>query len=379
MNAVITTELRKLVSADNGHSISIYLPVQAAGTDARQDAIRLKNSIVTAEQSLIQHGMSGKEAYEFLRPIIKLPPRTNETQGAQGLAIFHSHTTTVHYYVDIPFDELLIVGCSFHLRPLLPAVCADPEYFVLAFSQNHVRLLKCTLHGFERIELSGLPTNMTRGLNLQGADRGEQVHSGMRGVLGKEAAVFHGQGGHRDTLKGELVEYFRLIEKAMLPTLRRSNWRLILAGVRHEVAILRKTLAYTQIAERELDGCFDHVDDCTLHEKSLPIARCFIEPARGLQKYAEVADTKFASDDVEEILAAAHIGQIDSLIVARCGDVFGRFDAVAKAVKFVTRSDPDLDLVELAIAKTLLHGGSVCASTEDEVPRSGPLRAVLRY
>ena len=177
-------------------------------------------------------------------------------------------------------DEAVIVGRRFHVKRLLPAMSDSPRFYVLAVSRNRPRLLKVTWNGIENLHPTSFPVNIKAALNLQGADRGEQVHSGMRGDLGKEAGVFHGQGGHRDTLKDELVVYFRMIDDSLRPVLREKPWPLILAGVDYELAIFRKVSDYADIVDEMLYGSFDYVEDHALYEQALPIARRYYDSER---------------------------------------------------------------------------------------------------
>jgi hypothetical protein len=233
----------------------------------------------------------------------------------------------------------------------------------------------------EMLHPKGLPANIKEALNLQGADRGEQVHSGMRGDLGKEAGVFHGQGGHSDTQKEELVEYFRIINKSLRPMLRENSWPLVLAGVEYEMAIFREVSDDSRIAEEILSGNFDYVEDKTLCIKSLPLAQQFYDKQRhrAIAKYRSLADTNLAVDDVEKVVLAAFQGRVDTLLVDYRAGKFGRFDPQRNRIEFVNEEDPTMDLVELATAQAILHKGNVYGVTPDELHTAGPLWATLRY
>jgi hypothetical protein len=172
-----------------------------------------------------------------------------------------------------------------------------------------------------------------------------------------------------------------VIDEALRPVCRDQPWPLILAGVKFELAIFREVSDYDHIADEMLYGGFDYVEDHMLYEQALPIAQRFYEKHRSetLGKYRAVADTNLASDDIEEIILAADEGRIDLLLVDHRAEKFGRFDANTKCIEFTDQPDPALDLIELAIAQTLLHGGEVYAATREELPSAGSLRAVLRY
>jgi hypothetical protein len=274
-----TSDLYKLASHADGRSVSLFMPTYASGREGQQDAVRLKKLMLTAEEQLIKRGERGASARELLKPIAELSQQPAWERRKQGLAIFHSESTSQIYWLSTALDEAVLVGRRFYLKRLLPAVRGNSQFYVLALSRDQVRLLKATWAGVERLEVPGLPANMELALNLQASDRGEQVHSGMRGDLGKEAAVFHGQGGRSDTLKTDIATYFRMIDRAVGCVLKKRSLPLVLAGVNYEVAMFRDVCRY-DFAEESLSGCFDHASDHELYEQALPVARKLNENAR---------------------------------------------------------------------------------------------------
>ncbi len=384
MNNVVTMlDVRELASIEDGRCVSVYMPTHSAGREGQQDEIRLKNLVTAAEQELVDRGMRRVEAHEFLKPIGKLPHYAGWQNRQRSLAIFRSEETFAQYWLGTPVEEKLVVGREFYIKHLVPAIGAKPEFFILSISRNTVRLLKATGGGVERVHPAGLPSNMKRALNLQVADRGEQVHSAMRGDLGlgKEAGVFHGQGGHRDTMKDELVEYFQLINQSIRPVLRGAQWPLILAGVEYEIALFRQLSDYAHIAGQAVYGGFDYASERKLYEQALPIAQRFYDADRqnALKEYRALVDRHLASDKVEEILPAAHEGKIDTLFVDCSAEIFGRFDPASRAIDVVNERDAALDLVELAIKQTIRHAGTLYAARRDELPCAVPMCATMRY
>jgi hypothetical protein len=382
MNNVTASDLHSLVAHNSDRCVSIYMPTHASGHEGQQDAVRLKNLIAAAEEELVKMGMPRAEAPEFLAPISELPRHIEWVRRKSGLAIFCSNNQLTHYWLTVPFRERLVVGEQFYIKPLFPAVSPDVQFFVLAISRNQVRLIKATSHGHVGVDVPGLPSSMEQGLNLQTADRGEQVHSGgTRGNLGKEAAVFHGQGGHPDTLKDEFVEYSQLINKALQPILRESTWPLILAGVDVEIPIVRKELDYPHTTRQVLHGSFDYFKDGQLYDRALQIAQHYYGTIRqkALNKYRTLSDRTLASEDINEILPAAYEGKIDTLFVNCDAEVFGRYISDHKTIEVVESRDPAFDLVEAAAIQTIRHGGTVYAATPDELPRQVSMCALRRY
>jgi hypothetical protein len=382
METVTMFDLNDLVSIFKEHCVSVFMPTHSAGREGQQDAIRLKNLVAVAEKQLIERGMRSVVAREMLQPLLELPHDADVWPSRkQGLAMFRSVSEFVTYRVSAPLEEAVVVGRRFHIKQLLPALNTNPHFYLLAASRNQVRLLKATWHGCETLQPFDFPSNIEEALNLQGADRVEQVHSGARGDQRKEGAVHHGQGGHRDTLKSEITDYFRLIDKSLQAVLYETSWPLILAGVAYEMAIFRDVSRYTRIADEMLLGGFDHLDDRSLYEQALPLAQRHYEKlmSKALEKYDDLADTSRASHEIEKIVPAAHAGQVDTLFVDYRASEFGRFQPDTNWVEFTNQRDPSLDLVDLATAQTILHRGTVYAVPQAELGNCSPLRAILRY
>jgi len=380
MDTITALTLRMLVLKTDGPCVSVYMPTNIVGPDAVQDEVRLRHLVNGAEKKLLANGMDKDSSRRFLGPITTLPAQVAWTQRRKGLAIFHSQQMSFKYWVDAPFNESCFIWHNFYIKPLLPLVRSLLHFFVLAISRNQVRLLSANANGFERLKPPHFPVSMKSALNLQGADRGEQVHSAMHGGTGKGAAVFHGQGGHRDTLKEELVIYVRAISDALRPVLRKSSSPLVLAGVEYELALFRKALDYDHICESQLLGAFDHMDDQNLYDAALALALPFSDEPRkrAVNRYMKRADTLLATDDLEEILTAAHQGRLDLLLVRTGQDVYGRFDTEKGVLERVDEPNLDLDLVEVAIEQCVCHGGEVYA-VDEALSSTSPMHALVRY
>lgn len=149
----------------------------------------------------------------------------------------------------------------------------------------------------------------------------------------------------------------------------------------HELATFRRISDYARIANEAVYGNFDHATDNVLYEQALPIVQRLYddERRRMLAKCESLAGTELASNNIERIVSAAHEGRIDSLVVDYRTEVYGRFDAHINSVQFVNRADPELDLIELATAQTVLHNGSVYAVAQSDLASASPLCALFRY
>jgi hypothetical protein len=382
VDTISIDDVKQLASFKEATAVSLYLPTHLA-PDARQDAVRLKNLLERAEDELEARGMRRSEAKELLAAAGKLPADMDFWKGkSQGLAIFVTPKLFRAYRLPQAFNESLIVHRRLNIKPLLPVADRGERFLLLALSQNHVRLLDVTRSRSNEVVVKGLPENKRQALNYDGADRGEQVHEGMRGSLGKQAAIFHGQGGVKDTAKDDLTQFFQSVNRALDPVLRKQTVPLLLAGVDYLLPLFRQTCSYAHLLERHLAGNCDLLTSHQLHERSWEIMRpVFDRPRReALAKLCQLLGTGRASADAAEVAGAAMIGKIDMLLVDIGQEQLGTFDTnLGKAVVCDHACDDSEDLVNLAVSETLLRNGTVFAAEPRELPASGPLAAIFRY
>lgn len=388
MDAFGPNELERLTVEQSSPSVSIYLPTHAAGEAGQQDPVRLKNLLDSAEQQLADNGMRPADARKLLGKARELP--TDPAfwgERSEGLAIFIAPQRFACYRLPLRFAELALVGGRFHVKPLLPLLSAGDRFYILALSQNNVRLFNASRYAIEQVPVSDLPVNMKAALNYADAARGSQVHSATRGSqgkqsLGKQAAVFHGQGGQPDTRKDDLANYFRAIDAALQPVLRGEKAPLLLAGVDYLLPIYRETNSYSHVAKTELAGNWDHLAPHQLHERTWPLVAPTFQQAcaEAADKYARLAGTGKASDDIRQVLPAAHEGRVDTLFVDLQAHCWGRFDPQTRNIELHEgHQTGDDDLLDLAVIQALAGRGTVHAVQRENLPSSEPIAAVFRY
>ncbi len=381
MDAFTLKHLQSLLQQQAGPCVSIYMETHPTGEIGQQDQVRLKNLLHSANEQLTDAGLRNVAARELLAKAKGLPTDpVFWNNRSHGLAIFLSPERFECYRLPQEFDEAAFVGPRFHIRPLLPLLVEAGNYFVLALSQNNVRLLSGSRDALETIDVPGLPENMEQALNYSEADRGAQVHSAMRGSLGKQAAVFHGQGGEPDSHKDDLVSFFRAVDRALAPVLRTENRPMLLAGVEYVLSIYRNVATYPHIVQQQLTGKWEHLSAAELHERAGALIKPSLGHARttAVAKYGELAGTEKTSHDMQHIVPAAYTGQIETLFIDPQAAQWGRFDSQTSQVTLHQQKEPnDEDLLESAAAQTLLHGGTVYVA--DASLTQMPAAALLRY
>jgi hypothetical protein len=384
MDTFGASELRRLTGTNHGTCISIFMPTHAAGRDGQQDVLRLKNLTAKAERDLLAQGLRSPEVRKLLQPIRDLPGEPSFWEKrSQGLALFVADGVFDRFRVPLALDESVVVNRRFQVKPLLPLLNANDKFYLLAFSQNRVRLFEGDQFGCQETSVEGLPESMDTALNYDQVSRSSQMHSAQRGSEhGKQGAVFHGQGGERELAKDDLAKYFRMIDAALHPVLRAKQTPLLLAAVQYLLPIFRDVATYPHIAREELAGNPDHLSGHELHARAWPIVAAWsdAEQASAAAKYQQLAGTGKTADDLPQILPAACQGQIETLFVDRVAHRWGSYDAQTNQMQLNGQADTEVadDLLDLAAVQTLLNRGTVYSVETGKCP-SPPICAVLRY
>jgi hypothetical protein len=255
MTVLSRQELRDLIEAAPGPCVSLYQPTHRAGPKIQQDPIRLKNLLREAEERLTTMGMRSPEAKDLLKPALSLvDDGLFWRHQLEGLALFLAPGRFHLYSVPLSFDELGVVAERFHLKPLLQLFTGDGRFYILALSQNEVRLLEGWRHGVTELDFAGAPSDIEEALGAERQEKQLQFHTRAPGGAGPRAAVFHGHGLGGEQTKLRLVRFFRRVDAALNDFLREEKAPLVVAGVEYYLPIYREASTYPLLMEEGVPG-----------------------------------------------------------------------------------------------------------------------------
>lgn len=233
-------ELKILIEEPNGVCISVYMPTRQLGVETQQNPIRFKNLLRQAEQELINSGLRSQDIQDLLQPAREIDEYDFWQHQSNGLAIFIAPNFFSYYCLPINFPELVVVTDRFHLKPLLPLLTTDGMFYILALSQNQVRLFQGTRYSVTEIELEDVPQGIAEALKYDNAEKQLQFHSGTsQGGSSQRAAMFHGQGAGNDEQKDNILRYFLQVNKGLQDLLKNQQVPLVLAGVDYLLPIYK--------------------------------------------------------------------------------------------------------------------------------------------
>lgn len=387
MKLLTKEELKILLEKYSEPCISIFIPTHRAGVETLQDPIRFKNMLREVEERLIASGQREPDVKELLNPAQELLKDTRFWQHQMdGLAVFRSPEFFRYYRLPLHLEVLLVIANRFHVKPLLPLLVGDGRFYILALSQNEVRLLQGTRYSVSKIELEGLPQNLAEALKYDYPERQLQFHTRTPGSTGsRRSAVFYAAGDVVGDFKDRILRYFREIDKGLHGLLKDEHAPLVLAGVDYLLPIYKEASTYPHLASEGIEGNPELLSAEELHQRAWPLVQPFFQKAQedAIAKYNQLSGSNRVSSDVKEVVPAAYAGRVESLFVAIGFQQWGIFDPNTNTVDLHTNMAPgDEDLLDLAAVQTLLHGGSVYTVTQEKIPgdpKHRSLAAIFRY
>jgi len=375
-------EIRNLVENSVGPCVSVFMPTHIAGEQIRQDPIRLKNLIKEAEVRLVGMGLSSQKTKQLLSPINKLLRRTFFWRHqSDGLAIFSAAGFFRLYRLPVSFNEFVVVTHTFHIKPLLSLLASDGRFYVLALSQNKVRLLECTRYSASEIVLEDMPERLADVLTHD-FERNLQMHSAAPVRQGERSAIFHGHGRGIDDTKANILKYFCRIDSGLSELLINQQVPLVIAGVDYLLPLYAKANTYKYLMDDGVKGNPEELSADELRDRAWAIVEPHFLKTRkeAIARYQELSDTSRVSSDLTEIVLASNHGRVDLLFVAVGVQSWGTFDLENGQVNLHQAEQPgDQDLMDFAAIHTLLNGGIVFALPLKQMPSNAKVAAVFRY
>jgi len=387
MSLLSKSELKTLMEQHGQWCVSIFMPAHRAGVEVQQDPIRLKNLLGHAEERLIESGLRSPEARELLKPAQELLERAGFwRRQSDGLAIFVSPKVFRTYRLPLDFRGLVVVSERFHIKPLLPLLTGDARFYILALSQNEVRLLEGTRYSVGQVDLENVPESLAEALKWDDPERRLQWHTRTGTTTdGTRAAIFHGHGvASADDPKDYIRRYFRQVDNGVSDLLRDERAPLVLAGVDYVLPLYREANTYQHLLEEGITGNPEELSAEELHRQAWTILKPYFQRERkeAAAQYQRLggAESELASNEMQEIVPAANHGRVETLFVALGFQRWGSFDADTNTLHVHEEAKPgDEDLLDFAAAHTLLNAGTVYAVEAGKVPGGPPLAAVFRY
>jgi hypothetical protein len=391
MDTFTKNDLHTLIEEQDEPCISIFIPTHKKGSEVLQDPIRLKNQLRAVEKELEGKGHNEKDINKMLEPARNLLSDTNTLNHLnEGLALFISKDKFHYYKLPAEFEEHHYVNNAFQIKPIIPYMAGNTNFYILALDQNNTKLYRADRYKINEIKIPNAPTSLSEALKYDEPQEQVQHHTATSGAqkggyTGKNSALFHGHGtgGNDDAKhKKDVERFFKMLDKGVHDILKNQSSPLLLMGIDYEIALYREASSYNNVLENSIASNPEGFSESELHCKAWAIAGDYFDKERldALSKYRELITKNQASDNIEDIIKAIYAGRVEALFVEQGKEIFGTFKLEEYAVEVHPAEQPeDEDLLNHAVIQTLLHDGRVYCLEKEFMPSDTSIAAVYRY
>jgi hypothetical protein len=376
---MIDRQIVEALSKQRGqHLISFYIPThRVAGIE--KDRIRYKNMLARLQDVLLARGLDEPTSKRLLATATaKLEDEAFWQQQSDCLGVFIDAAETQFHYLPLELEELYFVGDKFYVLPLLPFAQEKDIFYLLALSQNAVKVYEGSRYTMAELEKNkDFPDSLASVLHTYESEKSLQHHNA-------GGTVYHGQGGGQQMEKARYREYLRQVDAGIQTMACDDDQTPLLLYTTPELAgIYREVNTYPHLQEGFIHGNAEKEDLGTLHEKAWSRLATFFEqqPAAVREYFGQRLANQEASYNVHEIVPAAMAGQIDTLFLVKNQEHWGVYDASKhRIVLHEERQADSQPLYHDAAVATWQQGGQVELCNRDEMPRAeANANAIFRY
>jgi hypothetical protein len=381
--ALSIEELRQFAK-ETAPCVTVLAPSHVPGGPGKKLTSRLKKLIHAAEQKLSDRGYECGAIGVVIEPLANQITKIVDETGvkAEGLALFGSPGEARMFWLPRPQNEMVTAGDNYYIRPLIPLLNRDKEFYILAVAQKHVRLLRCTEFTSEEVPLpKETPKTLLEDAGTDQPDHMLDNRASAGPSEGVGTGVMFSTSTDREARDQYLAHWFKDLSRGVAHVIGEAKTPLILCSVEYEQAIYREVNTYPHLLEEGVAGAPDSFKGGELHKRAL----------EALQRYDEqkVDDAMrrwnkqggwAATMGVKDIVRAGYEGRVMTLLIAETAQVMGNFNEASFSAEGTRELKPwDEDLLNAAALQTIVHGGQVFVVPQSRIPENRPMAAIVRY
>lgn len=361
-------ELIRIAGIREPGSVTIYVPTSAELNESDQARIEVKSRLREAVAQLEAASTDAAAIDSITNAVDELLIDGDFwRRQSNSLAIFVNRSTLSTFRVGDNLVGLTGVSDRFMITPLLRAATFGHSAFVLALSQNAVRLIDISpALSASEVLVPELPRDLksTVALDLTN-DRDTLAHLRMS-----------------EEPKVRMKEFSQAIDRALQPVLAQSDRPVVLAADEPLASIFRSVSSSPRLVEPAIGGNPEERSADELAASAAPILDAVHakELATQVTRFEEASSPDLTDSTLDGVAVAATSKAIDTLFVDIDQHIAGYVDELSGVI---TRSETedafDYDVVDEIVRRALLSDARVIAVRAGEVPGAGPVAAILRF
>jgi hypothetical protein len=348
--------------------VSIYLKTTPLTQQSDASRIELGNLARMAREQLEAVGLDKRELAALMEHLDDLQQdEAFWSVQANSLAVLATPDTLRTFRLANALTPMVQVSDRFHLKPLLRAITFPHSAFVLALSENAVRLVE--VHAdlpANTVKVDGLPKDAASAVG--------------KSTLNDRTASTRIQASEGQNIR--FRQYARKVDAALRPVLAGVDTPLVLAATGRLASVFRSVNSYPNLLPGGIEDSPDRITDADLAAASRPVLdeayAAEVETAKAL--FETRSSDGRATTDLSDAARAATFGAIDTLLVDIDSVVHGSIDETTGELRFADGADAtSYGIVDEIAGRALAHGARVMGVRSADIPGQGELAAILRY
>lgn len=361
-------EIRALSQVREQGCVSIYLKTTPITREIYSACIELGNFIRDAVAALQELNLPKREISQISDALqALLEDDAFWIYQAHSLAIFVTASQIRTYRLPNKLNSMMVVSDRLHLKPLFRAVTFPHSAFILALSENAVRLIEVNADlPPQVIMVEDMPQDAASSAGLASI-KGRSHYRRMAGAEGQNI---------------RLEQYARKVDTALRPLLSGREVPLILAATGRLASVFQLQCSYPHLLKDQISDSPDRMSEAELAAAARPLLdqyyTALLEESRDL--FSERKGQRRTTTDLSDAARAATFGAVQLLMVDIDAMVPGFVDDDSGEIRFAMENEAEAyGVVDEITARALASGARILGVRREDLPADGPLAAILRY
>lgn len=362
------SELSVLGSARNDACVSIYLKTTPVTSEVAGSRIEFGNLVREAQAQLEEASFDKRRLAALLEQLHDLLDDDEFWRfQANSLAVFATPDSIRTYRLANDLTSMVQISDRFHLKPLLRAVTFSHSAFILALSENAVRLVEMNADlPPEVVKVADMPKDAASSVGKSTLN--DRTFSGR----------IHGSEGQNVRFQ----QYARRVDAALRPVLAGRDAPLVLAATGRLASVFAQVCSYPHLLADTIGDSPDRLTEAELADRARPLLdkKHADEIAQVHALFEQRSSDRRTTTDLSDAARAATYGAIETLLVDIDSVVPGFVDDATGALTFVEKDDAKAyGIVDEIAVRAMSHGARVLGVRREDVPGKQDLAAILRY
>lgn len=367
-----SSDIAQLMSARAAASVSIYLETSPIPDRSETARLSFKDAVKSALLQIRQGGedretrLNADAVEQFAQDL--LDDSRFWVFLSNSLAVFITSQGIKTFRLPNNLNPSVEVADRFNVKPLLRALTFAQTAFVLALSQNGVRLIEVTADlPAHTLTVPGLPDDAVDAVNVPSIS-GRSQHNRIQGSEGQ---------------KVRLHQYARAVDQALRGILLGHDRPLVLVAHEPIASIFRGVNSYGNLLPQGIGDNPETTSDAELAQLARPILDEYYAAAlqRVTERYEDLVSAGRAQKDLSEIARSATFGAVETLLINIDKSTPGTVDDETGAIVFADKDDSvNYPIVDEIARRVFQQGGTVLAVRGEDLPGAAQeAAAILRF